>query len=199
MDLKMKKSLSKIRPTLNKHYENETDYVYSQIKIALFNYYYLIRADLKNRWKTLSKQDQRDAITSLRYLVQMINNPGLYFSRAATEHMWCERATNYAQEKELKNIVDAFYIVESPKDIVMRNIKDAVFSKDMYSKLYTFITSVQNWEYDRTSKNKYYLSYSSMFADAIVEIAQRTQKHVDVLESNPFVRPVKQFIYNYQH
>ena len=125
----MKKSLLMRRPALNGRGEDEIDFIYAQIKITLFNFYYLIRADLKKRWKTMPHIYRRESITALRFLEDAFKNPAKYFSRAETDCAWRTRAINYANKQGLENIVDAFYIIESPKDIFMKSVKDAILSQ----------------------------------------------------------------------
>ena len=194
----MKKSLLIRRPALNGRGEDGIEFIYAQIKITLFNFYYLIRADLKKRWKTMPHTYRRESITALRFLEDAFKNPAKYFSRAETDCAWRTRATNYANNHGLKNIVDAFYIIESPKDIFMKSVKDAILSHDIYSDLYAFVTTVQHWEYDRTSKQEQYLSQSKYCAETIIKTAQKMQKIVNIQDSNPLVRPFKEFAYGFQ-
>ena len=80
----------------------------------------------------------------------------------------------------------------------MNSVKDAILSHDIYSDLYAFVTTVQNWEYDRTSKQEQYLSQSKYCAETIVKTAQKMQKIVNIQDSNPFVRPFKEFAHGFQ-
>ena len=195
----MKKSLSAKRPVLNGRGNDGVDYIYAKLKIALFNYYYLVRSDLKRRWKSLSKVERRDAVAGLRYLEDVFKNPAKHFSRAQTQSSWNNRAVQYATEKGLPNVNDAFYIVHGPREEFIENVKHAVYSHDLYSALCQLASNAQNWEYDRTSVHDYLRYQADRFSDEIVKAAKRTQQIVDIMESNPVVRPLKQIVYNLQH
>ena len=174
-----------------------SDLVYNDIKRALFNYYVLIRADLKKRWKTLPKIARRDAVVALRYLEGVFNNPKKYFSRADTQGDWNNRAVEYAKENDI-GAVDAFYIVHGPREQFAENVKNACFSSELYHNLYKLAGLIQNWEYDRTSNLEYVRGNAPRFADEIKKTAQHTQQVVDITDSNPLVRPLKQLLYNFQ-
>ena len=195
----MKKNLLAKRPALNGRGNDGVDYIYAQLKIALFNYYYLARADLKKRWKSLSKVERREAVGGLRYLEDAFKNPAKYFSRAQTQSSWNNRAVQYAADKKLQNLGDAFYIVHGPKEKFIENVKQAIYSHDLYSALYQLAGNAQNWEYDRTSVHDYLRHQADKFSDEIVKAAKNTQQIVDIMESNPVVRPLKQIVYNLQH
>lgn len=194
----MKKNLLMKRPALNGRGNDTTDFIYAQMKIALFNYYYLIRADLKKRWKNLTKVERREAVGALRYLECVFKNPVAYFSRAATQNAWNNRAVKYAKEKGI-GVVDAFYIVHGPREEFIENVKNACYSHDLYSGLYKLAGSIQNWEYDRTSARPYVRDNSQKFADKIIETSRTTQKIVDAMDANPLVRVFKEFVYKIQH
>lgn len=187
----MKKSLLAKCPVMT------NDNVYNAIKSALFNYYYLMRADLKKRWKSLPKKDRREAVAALRYLENVFNNPAAYFSRAATQDAWNNRAVEYAKSKGT-GIVDSFYIVHGPREQFIENVKNACYSHEMYSDLYKLAGVIQNWEYDRTSARSYVRENSQKFADEIIKTAHQTKAVVDIMESNPLVRPLKQFVNCFQ-
>ena len=187
----MKKSLLVKCPVMT------NDNVYNAIKSALFNYYYLMRADLKKRWKSLSKKDRREAVAALRYLENVFNNPSMYFSRAATQDAWNNRAVEYAKSKGI-GVVDSFYIVHGPREQFIENVKNACYSHDLYSGLYKLVGLIQNWEYDRTSARSYVRENSQKFADKIIETSRTTQKIVDVMDANPLMRPLKQFVNCFQ-
>ena len=193
----MKKNLLMKRPAFNGRGSDATDYIYAQMKIALFNYYYLIRADLKKRWKSLPKKDRREAVAALRYLEGVFKNPTAHFSRAATQDVWNNRAVEYAKSKGI-GVVDAFYIVHGPREQFIENVKNACYSHELYSDLYKLAGLMQNWEYDRTSLQLYIRENSDKFAKEIVNTARETQKIVDIMESNPLVRPLKQFVNCFQ-
>ena len=174
-----------------------SDLVYNDMKKALFNYYVLIRADLKKRWKNLPKMARRDAVVALRYLEQVFNDPKKYFSRADTQASWNNRAVEYAKAKGI-TAVDAFYIVHSPRDQFAENVKNACYSSEFYRELYKLAGLMQNWEYDRTSNRASFRDNAPRFANEIKKTAERTQKLVDIMDSNPLVRPLKQLVYNFQ-
>lgn len=193
----MKKSLLLKRPAFDGRGGEWTDFIYTQVKIALFNYYYLIRADLKKRWKNLPKGERREAVVALRYLEDVFYNPAKYFSRAATQDAWNNRAVEYAQENFVKP-ADAFYVVHGPREQFIENVKNACYSHEMYSNLYKLAGVIQNWEYDRTSRQAYTRDGAQKFADEIIKTARQTKAVVDVMEANPFVRPFKQLVNNLQ-
>ena len=193
----MKKNLLMKRPALNGRGNDATDFIYAQMKIALFNYYYLIRADLKKRWKSLPKKDRREAVAALRYLEGVFKNPAAHFSRAATQDAWNNRAVEYAKSKGIR-VVDAFYIVHGPREQFIENVKNACYSHDLYSGLYKLAGFIQNWEYDRTSQQAWVRSGAQKFADEIANTARETQKIVDIMDANPLVRPIKQFVNCFQ-
>ena len=193
----MKKNLLMKRPGLNGRGNDATDFIYAQMKIALFNYYYLIRADLKKRWKNLTKEERREAVGGLRYLEGVFKNPAEHFSRAATQNAWNNRAVKYAKDKCI-GVADAFYIVHGPREQFIENVKNACYSHELYSDLYKLAGLMQNWEYDRTSLQLYIRENSDKFAKEIVNVARKTQKIVDIMESNPLVRPLKQMVHNFQ-
>lgn len=176
----------------------EQDNVYIYAKKALFNFYMLIRADLKKRWKSLGKKDHREAIVALRYLEGVVKNPAAHFSRIATQDAWNNRAVEYAQKKGLKNVADAFFIVHGPREVFIENVKNAVYLPELYHALYTLAGRAQNWEYDRTSNDAYIRGKAERYAEEIIKMAAKTQKLVDLQTANPFVRPFKQFVYNFQ-
>lgn len=194
----MKKSLLAKRPVLNGRGNGGVDYIYAQLKIALFNYYYLVRTDLKKRWKSLSKTERREAVEGLRYLEDVFKNPAKHFSRAETQDAWNNRATLYAKLHGLRNPADAFYIVHGPKEHFMENVKQAIYSRDLYIELYQLVKNAQNWEYDRTARDTYFHGVAQRFADEIEKTAKHTQQLVDVKEANPVVRPFKQMFNNWQ-
>lgn len=187
----MKKSLLAKCPVMT------NDNVYNAIKSALFNYYYLMRADLKKRWKSLPKKDRREAVAALRYLENVFNNPAAYFSRAATQDVWNKRAVEYAKSKGI-GVVDSFYIVHGPREQFIENVKNACYLPELYQDLYKFAGVIQNWEYDRTSVRPCVRDNSQKFADKIIETSRTTQKIVDVMDANPLVRPLKQFVNCFQ-
>ncbi len=193
----MKKTLLNRRPVLNDHVDG-VDFIYAQIKIALFNYYYLIRSDLKKRWNTLSKNDRRDAVVVLRYLEDVMKDPAKHFSRTATQNEWNNRAVECMTAKGMKNVADAFYIVHGPREVFIEGVRNATYSPEMYSDLYKLAGHIQNWEYDRTSMRDYMRKQSNKYSDAITKIAKQTQALVDIQEANPLVRPLKQLMNNLQ-
>lgn len=176
----------------------EQDNVYAQVKRVLFNFYMLVRADLKKRWKSLGKKDRREAIFALRYLEGVVKNPAAHFSRIATQGAWNNRAVEYAQKKGLKNVADAFFIVHGPREVFIENVKNAVYLPELYHALYTLAGRIQHWEYDRTSNDAYLRSKADSYAEEIVNMANKTQKLVDLQTANPFVRQIKQIVYNFQ-
>mgnify|MGYP003414577495 CR=1 FL=1 len=163
----MKKNLLAKRPALNGRGNDEVDYIYAQLKIALFNYYYLVRADLKKHWKSLSKVERREAVEGLRYLGCVFKNPAKHFSRAQTQSSWNNRAVQYAADKKMQNVEYAFYIVHGPKEEFMENVKHSVYSHDLYRALYQLASNAQKWEYDRTSVHDYVRNQADRFSDEI--------------------------------
>ena len=176
----------------------EQDDVYAQVKRVLSNFYLLVRADLKKRWKSLDNQDRRDAVVALRYLEGVVRCPAVNFSRVATQGAWNNRAVEYAQKKGLKNVAEAFFIVHGPREVFIENVKNAVYLPELYHALYTLAGRIQNWEYDRTSNDAYLRSRADSYAEEIVNMANKTQKLVDLQTANPFVRQIKQIAYNLQ-
>ncbi len=187
----MKKNLIRRYPKMT------SDWVYNDIKKALFNYYVLVRSDLKKHWKSLPKTARRDAGVALRYLEGVFNNPKKYFSRADTQGDWNNRAVEYAKENGI-GPVDAFYIVHGPREQFAETVKNACYSSELYHDLYKLAGLIQNWEYDRTSNRASFRDNAQRFADEIKKTAQRTQQVVDIMDSNPLVRPLKQLAYNFQ-
>lgn len=176
----------------------ERDNVYAQVERALSNFYLLVRADLKKRWKSLDNQDRRDAVVALRYLEGVVRCPAANFSRVATQRAWNNRAVECAQKNGLKNVADAFYIVHGPREVFIENVKNAVYLPELYHALYTLAGRIQNWEYDRTSNDAYICGKAERYAEEIIKMADKTQKLVDLQTVNPIVRPFKQFVHNFQ-
>ena len=178
--------------------ESDYIYTYTSAKRALFNFYMLIRADLKKRWKSLGEKDRREAIVALQYLESVVRYPAIHFSRVATQDAWNKRAVEYAQKKGLKNVVDAFFIVLGPREVFIENVKNAVYLPELYHALYTLAGRIQHWEYDRTSNDAYLRGEAERYAEEIIKMAAKTQNLVDLQTANPIVRPFKQFVHNFQ-
>lgn len=157
----------------------------------------LARADLKKRWKTLSREQKFAAGRALVFMDDVATKPAKYFSRANTQDAWRFRAEYFAGQKNLDDIADAYYIVENPQGIVS-NKAAAAMQGELGHEFYRFCNAVQNWEYDRTSNKDIYRATAPKFANEIVEMSKRYQELVAISQTNPLLRPIKQLLHNFQ-
>ena len=172
--------------------------VYAAIKSGFADLKVLARVDLKKRWKSMDGKQRFAAGRALVYMDGVIKNPAKYFSRASTQSDWVWRAETYANEKNLDDVADAYYIVQNPQSIVL-NAAHGALSGGIYAEFYRFCNSVQQWEYDRTSNKVQFSAQAYKFAEDIIKRAERYKAMVAISRANPLIRPVKQFVYQIQH
>ena len=148
----------------------------------------LARARLKTRWKKMSFKEKCAAARALVYMQQVAKNPDAYFSRKATEDAWRQRAIEYAKDKKIAYLCDAYYIVQDPTGVVWDNASSAFFDGNG-ADYYNFCKSVQQWMYD---------TRSNIYATQIVEGANEYKKEYEIKSANCFVRPIVAFVQNFQ-
>lgn len=171
--------------------------IYVAAGAGFLNLKKLARADLKKRWKALTREQKFAAGRALVFMDEVAANPAKYFSRANTQDAWRFRAEYFASQKSLDDIADAYYIVEDPQGIVANKASAAVHG-ELGHEFYRFCNAVQHWEYDRTSNKDVYRAGAPKFAMDIVERSKRYQDLVAISQANPLLRPIKQLVYNFQ-
>lgn len=175
--------------------------IYDAIKSGFANFKILAKASLMRRWAKMPLKTRMNAGRSLVYINGVAQNPALYFSRKNTEDAWSLRADDWVLTNNTKpnGKMYAYYIVQSPMDLVVKASQDAFYGDyDLRHHYYNFCRTVQNWEYDRTSPRQTYVLNAGKFAEQIVADARRVQAMVDILRSNALVRPLKKLVYSFQ-
>lgn len=139
----------------------------------------LARVRLKTRWKQMPLNKRCDAARALVNMNAVAKKPEAYFSRAATQQAWNKRANEYAQEKNLKNASDAYYIVQDPTGVVWNSVAGAFFDGNG-SDYYNFCELIQNWEYN---------NIKGLYADKILNLAKAYKNKLELASANNFARP----------
>lgn len=173
--------------------------VYDAIKSGFACFRILAKQSLAQRWGKMPKKSRYAAGRALVYINGVAQNPEVYFSRAHTLDAWRIRADKWTQDNNVKETAFAYYIVQSPMDLVMNATDGALYENYELRRAYNdFCKSVQNWEYDRTSRNDGFCMQSYKFANDIVARARQLQAKVDIGRSNPLMRPLKRLAYSFQ-
>lgn len=177
---------------------NETD-IYNAIKSGFANLRILARADIKRRWKTLSRDQKYAAARSLVYIDGVANNPANFFAPENTARDWHARAEKFAREKALtgQDAASAFYIVQDPKGIVYNTAGNAIWGV-LNPDFFNFCAAVQAWEYDRTSNKAFIRAGADRFAANILDMSKRFAALVAIQRANPIVRPFKEMAFAMQ-
>jgi hypothetical protein len=139
----------------------------------------LARVKLKTRWKQMSLKERCDAARALVNMNAVAKKPEDYFSRAATQQAWNKRANEYAQEKNLKDVSGAYYIVQDPTGLVWDSATGAFFDGNG-SDYYNFCRLIQNWEYN---------NIKGVYADEILNLAKVYTNKLELVSANGFARP----------
>ncbi|MBQ8294738.1 MAG: hypothetical protein IJX89_05130 [Alphaproteobacteria bacterium] len=176
----------------------ETD-IYNAIKSGFANLRILARADIKRRWKTLSREEKYAAARSLVYIGGVANNPAKFFAPENTARDWYVRAETFAREKSLdgKDVASAFYIVQDPKGIVYNAAGNAIWG-ELNIELFNFCAAVQGWEYDRISNREFIRDGADRFAANILDMSKRFASLVSIQRANPILRPFKEMAFALQ-
>ena len=153
--------------------------VRSAIKVGLKSLTGLARVRVKSIWRNLNLQDRCAVGRSLVFMEQVAKNPDLYFSREATEMAWHQRAMEYADLNNLKDINSAYYIIQDPTGIVW-NKATSVFFNGNGAEYYRFCRAVQQWMYD---------GHSNTYAKEIVEDAKMYKNQLAIESANCVARP----------
>ncbi|MBO5704601.1 MAG: hypothetical protein J6R99_01130 [Alphaproteobacteria bacterium] len=162
--------------------------VRESVKVGFDSLTGLARARLKTRWKKMSLKEKCAAARALVYMQQVAKNPDAYFSRKATEDAWHQRAVEYAKDKKIAYLRDAYYIVQDPTGVVCDNASSAFFDANGRN-YYNFCKSVQQWMYDMRS---------NIYATQIVEDANKYKKEYEIKSANCFMRPIVAFGQSFQ-
>ena len=170
--------------------------VYEAIKSGFSNLNFLVRKDLKKRWRGLEVSQKYNAGRSLVVMRDVAKNPENYFSRAKTQEAWVGRAEKYMFEHDWDSTEMAYYIVQSPQNIVMGNVSNAMRG-NLYGEYARFCDDVQQWEYDRTSPKGAYRCLAEVSAEKIVGNAKEYKKQVDAELANPVKKYVRNLIKQY--
>ncbi len=178
-------------------YRYKAEDIYVAVGSGFMNLKKLARAGLQKRWKTLTREQKFAAGRALVFMDDLAADPAKYFSRANTQDAWRFRAEYFAGQKNLDDIADAYYIVEDPQGIVA-NKAAAAMRGELGHEFYRFCNAVQHWEYDRTSNKDCYRMGAPKFAAEIVKKSKQYQTLVDIQNTNPLIRPIKQLVYNFQ-
>ncbi len=168
--------------------------VYAAAKSGMDSFRFLARVSLRRNWAKMSGASRRDAVAALCYMCRVSNNIPGHFSREHTYDKWIARADEFI---ETNNILPpmkytAYYIVQSPKDVVV-NDSAAAFcnNSELRREYYNFCSMIQDWEYDRTSGMRIILQNAYKYADRIKQDSDNLKWLVGVEKSNPFIRPFK--------
>lgn len=165
--------------------------VYVAMKEFFSSLQVLVRADLRQRWKRLGRQERYAAGRSLVFLNQVIKSPEVFFSRKDTEADWQARAYEWASEKKT-DMTAAYYVVQDPAGVVAGAVEKATQHHDLWRNLYKFCHFAQRWEYERTSSKPGQRQMSEEAARRIVQMAKQFKTQANVCQSNPLVRPIKE-------
>lgn len=175
--------------------------IYASIKSGFESFIFLARQNIAKRWAKMSRGDRYAAARALVYMRGVAQEPRKYFARDVTNDQWIWRANQWVQEHNIapENTACAYYIIQSPTDIVANKSIEALNgSTGLWREYYNFCQNIQNWEYDRTSSGEVFRNNAYKFANKIVCDAANLQKIVQVKKSNAFVRPFKQLAYSFQ-
>lgn len=173
--------------------------VYNAIKSGFNCFRILAKKSLSQRWGKMPIKSRYAAARALVYINGVAQNPEIYFSRAHTLDAWRFRADKWTQEKNVKDNGFAYYIVQSPMDLVVNASDGAMYENHgLRQAYYDFCQSIQNWEYDRTSSSDGFRLQSYKFADDIIARSRHLQSMVDIQQSNPLMRTLKQLAYSFQ-
>lgn len=170
--------------------------VYDAVKAAFRNLHVLVREELKKHWKTMNRESRYAAGRALVFMAEVEKNPAAYFSRVGTEKDWVSRAKQFATQRGVDDIADAFYIVQDPKGVVWNHAM-AALRGDLAGEYYRFCADVQDWEYKRTSKIPHVRALTEKSVDEIMKKSKKFQKKADLQKANvvlkPFVYVTQQF------
>lgn len=170
-------------------HEFKEQQVYDAIKFGFKNFKILARASLAKKWEKYSTSQRYAACRSLVYMESVAQNPQKYFARAHTQYLWNLRAEIYAVNNGMEDKFDAFYIVQSPSDLVNNNSQSALVSHDLAQFFYLYCNAILNWEYDRTNSHNYICENAYKFSEKIISDTKRLEQMAKIAQANVWVRP----------
>ncbi len=132
---------------------NDKDNVQDTIVAGLRAFFQLAQLKLRRGrdFKNMTRAQQLQAGRALFTLRDIAAAPDKYFSRGATEGPWRARAVAYAASHGMAPQF-AYYIVQTPADIVRDNVGAAFWSDyRLRARFENFCTYVKDWYYDSTS------------------------------------------------
>ncbi len=173
----------------NKRYSEEK--VYEAIKTGLNGLKVLMKDSIRRRGglSNLSNTQKYNAGRALVFAGDVAKNPQKYFSRATTQADWVARAQEFAREKNLENVSDAYYIVHGPGEIVSGKM-DVLPSVPVWlrNQYYLFCKLIVDWEYNRTSPREMHRFTAEMDADEIYEKMECIARDAKACQASPVAR-----------
>lgn len=157
----------------------KTQDVRNAISSGLKNVTGLARVRLKSQWKNMTLKERCAAARSLVYMGQVAKNPDAYFSRAATQSAWDERANRFIVSHGLENVAIAYNMVRAPEDIIYHNAKNAFVDSGGRS-YYNLCRFIRLWYYGVDTRK---------YAYRIVDRAQRYKNKLEYESAKCFMRP----------
>lgn len=171
--------------------------VYIAINSGMTNFKIIAKDNLAKKWHKMDRKQRYAAGRSLVYLNGVAQNPRQYFSRAATQNDWALRAEEFAADKKIYPTYQAFYIVQSPMNIVCNKAENAFAgNSELYRFFYAYCSAIQNWEYDRTSWRPEMRDVAYKFGEKIIADTARTQALADIAQATPICRQLKEFMFS---
>ncbi len=154
---------------------NDKDYssakVYATFRRAVRKFIECARTDLRRGGKFAKmSQTQRAAMgRAMAKLQEVMDCPRKFFSPDFTEEAWRARAKQYAAEKKLNNVADAYYFVQSPATIVWHMAHDLQVSAELNNEFFRLCDDFMQWEYRRESDKLDFGFFANNYAEKVVE------------------------------
>lgn len=128
--------------------------VYVTFRRALNAFMQCARTDLRRgKFKKMTQAERAAAGRAFANLQDVAMRARKYFAPEFTEDAWRARAAKYAEEKKLKSVRDAYYIVPSPATIVWDMARDLKVDAALYSEFFRLCDDFMQWEYRREAED----------------------------------------------
>ncbi len=144
--------------------------VYVAFRRAVHKFMECARSDLRRgKFKKMTQAERAAMGRALAKLDGVAVSPRKFFAPEYTEQDWRMRATRYAQEKKLSNVVDAYYIVQSPATLVWNMTRDLNIDAELNNAFFRLCDNFMQWEYRRVSDHLDFGFFANNYAVKVVE------------------------------
>ena len=106
--------------------EYSFEQVYDAAQRGFDALYTIVRHDVRGAWKKMNRAERYNAARGLVALRDVASAPDKYLSRAMTEDAWIDRAKKFAKEHDLPDIKSAYYIIQDPVGMSMRDFQNVL-------------------------------------------------------------------------